>query len=229
MSDPFLPGNPPIPLILRRSAQARRISLRISQLDGRVTLTMPKSLKEAEGLAFAREKESWIRRHLEARGADVAIGIGAQFPLGGKMVRIEPGQGRRIQLGKETVLVPGREDRVPARLAAHLKELARDRLSGACDDYAAILGKPYTKLTLRDTRSRWGSCTADGGLMFSWRLILTPPEVLDYVAAHEVAHLAQMNHSAAFWAEVERIYGPYKEARAWLRTHGSDLHRYRFA
>ena len=117
MSDPFLPGNPPIPLILRRSAQARRISLRISQLDGRVTLTMPKSLKEAEGLAFAREKESWIRRHLEARGADVAIGIGAQFPLGGKMVRIEPGQGRRIQLGKETVLVPGREDRVPARYA----------------------------------------------------------------------------------------------------------------
>ena len=78
MSDPFLPGNPPIPLILRRSAQARRISLRISQLDGRVTLTMPKRLKEAEGLAFAREKESWIRRHLEARGADVAIGIGAQ-------------------------------------------------------------------------------------------------------------------------------------------------------
>ena len=229
MPDPFLPGDPPIPLILRRSAQARRISLRISQLDGRVTLTMPKRLKEAEGLAFAREKESWIRKHLEARGADVAIGIGAQFPLGGKMVRVEVGQGRRIQLGTETVRVPGREDRVPARLAAHLKELARDRLSGACDDYAAILGKPYTKLTLRDTRSRWGACTADGGLMFSWRLILTPPEVLDYVAAHEVAHLAQMNHSPAFWAEVERIYGPYKDARAWLRTHGSDLHRYRFA
>ena len=229
MPDPFLPGDPPIPLILRRSAQARRISLRISQLDGRVTLTMPKRLKEAEGLAFAREKESWIRKHLEARGADVAIGIGAQFPLGGKMVRVEVGQGRRIQLGTETVRVPGREDRVPARLAAHLKELARDRLSGACDDYAAILGKPYTKLTLRDTRSRWGSCTADGGLMFSWRLILNPPEVLDYVAAHEVAHLAQMNHSPAFWAEVERIYGPYKDARAWLRTHGSDLHRYRFA
>jgi predicted metal-dependent hydrolase len=65
--------------------------------------------------------------------------------------------------------------------------------------------------------------------MFSWRLILTPPEVLDYVAAHEVAHLAQMNHSPAFWAEVERIYGPYKEARGWLRKNGSDLHRYRFS
>ena len=85
MPDPVLPGNPPIPLILRRSARARRISLRISQLDGRVTLTMPKRLKEAEGIAFAREKEAWIRQHLEARGADVLVGIGAEFPLGGRV------------------------------------------------------------------------------------------------------------------------------------------------
>ena len=229
MTDPVLPGNPPIPLILRRSTRARRISLRISQLDGRVTLTMPKRLKEAEGVAFAREKEEWIRKHLDARGADVAVGLGASFPLGGRMITVVPGTGRRVVLGGDTVAVPGQPDRVPARLAAHLKELARDRLAGACDDYAAVLGKPYARITLRDTRSRWGSCTSDGGLMFSWRLILTPPEVLDYVAAHEVAHLAQMNHSPAFWAEVERIYGPYDDARGWLRKHGSDLHRYRFS
>jgi predicted metal-dependent hydrolase len=228
MPDPVLPGNPPIPLILRRSARARRISLRISQLDGRVTLTMPKRLKESEGIAFAREKEEWIRQHLDARDADVPVGIGAEFPLGGRMVRVVVGQGRRVLLGVDTIAVPGRADRVPARLAAHLKELARDRLAGACDDYAAVLGRPYTKLTLRDTRSRWGSCTLDGGLMFSWRLILTPPEVLDYVAAHEVVHLAQMNHSPAFWAEVARIYGPYQDARGWLRKNGSDLHRFRF-
>lgn len=229
MTDPVLPGNPPIPLILRRSSRARRISLRISQLDGRVTLTMPKRLKEAEALGFAREKETWIRQHLEARGADVPVSLGAAFPLGGRMVTVVQGAGRRVVLGGDTIAVPGTPDRVPARLAAHLKELARDRLAGACDDYAAALGKSYAKLTLRDTRSRWGSCTSDGGLMFSWRLILTPPEVLDYVAAHEVAHLAQMNHSPAFWAEVERIYGPYGDARSWLRKHGSDLHRYRFS
>ena len=95
-------------------------------------------------------------------------------------------------------------------------------------DYAARLGKGYTRLTLRDTRSRWGSCTSDGGLMFSWRLIMAPPSVLDYVAAHEVAHLAQMNHSPAFWAEVTRIYGDFDPPRQWLRTHGADLHRYQF-
>lgn len=228
MSDPTLPGDPPIPLILRRSTRARRISLRISQLDGRVTLTMPARLAEREALAFARSKEDWIRKHLDARGLDVKVGLGAQLPVGGQLLTVMQGGGRSVQIGQDRVAVPGPVDRVPKRLAAYLREVARDRLAGACDDYAARLGKPYSRLTMRDTRSRWGSCTSDGGLMFSWRLIMTPPEVLDYVAAHEVAHLAQMNHSPAFWAEVERIYGDYKPPRRWLKKHGSDLHRYQF-
>lgn len=228
MSDPHLPGDPPIPLILRRSAQAKRISLRISQLDGRVTLTMPKRLAECEALDFARSKEAWIRKHLEARCVDTAVGIGSEIPLGGKMYRVIAGTGRRVQITSEGIFVPGPEERVGKRLGAHLKEIARDRLAGASDDYAARLGRSYNRLSLRDTRSRWGSCTSDGGLMYSWRLIMAPPEVLDYVAAHEVAHLAQMNHSQAFWDEVTRIYGDYAAARGWLRKHGSTLHRYKF-
>lgn len=228
MKDPVLPGNPPIPLILRRSARARRISLRISQLDGRVTLTMPKRLAEREALAFAETKQDWIRQHLAARGEDVIVAPGAELPVGGKVLRVRGGQGRGVRIGPEEILVPGPEESTGKRLAAHLREVARDRLAGACDDYAALLGRPYARITLRDTRSRWGSCTSDGGLMFSWRLIMTPPEVLDYVAAHEVAHLAQMNHSPAFWAEVTRIYGDYQAPRQWLRDHGGGLHRYRF-
>ena len=228
MSDPHLPGDPPIPLILRRSAQAKRISLRISQLDGRVTLTMPKRLAEREALDFARSKEAWIRKHLEARGCDVPVGIGSLLPLGGQMVEVQAGQGRRVEITQDAILVPGAPERIGKRLAAHLKELARDRLAGASDDYAARLGRSYARLTLRDTRSRWGSCTSDGGLMYSWRLIMAPPQVLDYVAAHEVAHLAQMNHSPAFWAEVTRIYGDYAAPRKWLRSHGNTLHRYKF-
>ncbi|MEX3316460.1 M48 family metallopeptidase [Sulfitobacter sp. PS-8MA] len=228
MKDPVLPGNPPIPLTLRRSARARRISLRISQLDGRVTLTLPKRLPEREALAFAETKQDWIRKHLAARGADVIVGPGAELPLAGKMLRVTAGPGRGVRIGAAEIAVPGPEESIGKRLAAHLREMARDRLAGACDGYAARLGRPYHRLTLRDTRSRWGSCTSDGGLMFSWRLIMTPPEVLDYVAAHEVAHLAQMNHSPAFWAEVTRIYGDYGPARQWLRDHGGGLHRYRF-
>jgi predicted metal-dependent hydrolase len=228
LSDCFLSGDPPIPLTLRRSARAKRISLRISQLDGRVTLTMPRRVAEREAIAFARTKEPWIRGHLEARGADVTVGLGAQVPVGGQLLRVVPGSGRAIQLGVDEIAVPGAADRVGRKLGAYLREVARDRLASACDDYAARLGKPYMRITMRDTRSRWGSCTSDGALMFSWRLIMTPPEVLDYVAAHEVAHLAEMNHSPAFWAGVERIYGPYKDARAWLRKNGNELHRYRF-
>lgn len=228
MSDIFLPGTPPIPLVLRRSARARRITLRISQLDGRVTLTIPKRLAEHEAMAFAQSKEIWIRQHLEARGEDIAVGLGVALPVGGQMVQVVAGTGKSVQIGADEIAVPGAADRVGARLGAYLKQVARDRLAGACDDYAARLGRRYSRITMRDTRSRWGSCTSDGGLMFSWRLIMAPPEVLDYVAAHEVAHLAEMNHSPAFWAGVERIYGPYKAPRGWLRTEGNQLHRYKF-
>lgn len=228
MPDHVLPGDPPIPLILRRSARAKRISLRISQLDGRVTLTLPKRLAEREALAFAQQKEAWIRTHLEARAEDVEVAHGARVPIGGKMLQVVPGAGRKVEIAAHHVAVPGAPERVGKRLGAWLKEMARDRLAGACDDYAAVLGRPYARITLRDTRSRWGSCTSDAGLMFSWRLIMAPPEVLDYVAAHEVAHLAQMNHSPAFWAEVTRLYGDYDSPRRWLRQEGNALHRYKF-
>ena len=228
MSDLTLHGSPPISVVLRRSARARNISLRISQLDGRVTLTLPNRLPEREAVKFAHEKESWIRKHLAARSEDIQVTHGAQVPVGGALLTIVPGRGRRVEMGAAEIAVPGAADRVGPRLAAHLREVARDRLADASDNYAARLGRPFKKITMRDTRSRWGSCTADGALMYSWRLIMAPPEVLDYVAAHEVAHLAEMNHSPAFWAEVTRIYGPYKEARGWLRKNGAELHRYRF-
>ncbi len=223
-----LPGNPPIAVTLRRSAQARRLSLRLSQLDGRVTLTLPRRLPEAEAIGFLREKEGWLRGHLEQRGADVWIAAGARLPIGGELRRIVPGQGRSLRLGDGVIEVPGPEERFAARLLGWLKAEARNRLAEASDRHSAALGLPYSRLTLRDTRSRWGSCTADGGLMYSWRLVMAPPEVLDYVAAHEVAHLAQMNHSPAFWAVVEQLYGDWRPARRWLQVEGASLHRYRF-
>lgn len=226
MGEHALPGRPPVPLTLRKSTRARRISLRISQLDGRVTLTFPHGVPEAEALSFARSKEEWIRQHLAGQPDLEEVQVGGNIPIEGVDRRIVATTGRRVLLGRDTVAVPkGAEGR---RLARFLKELARDRLSGACDDYAAILGRSYNTLSLRDTRSRWGSCSSHGGLMFSWRLILAPPDVLHYVAAHEVAHLVEMNHSPAFWAQVERVFGSYDAPRRWLRENGATLHRYRF-
>ena len=224
----ILPGKPPVEVILKRSARARRISLRVSSVDGRVTLTLPDHVSEREGLAFADEKAGWLRGHLAARTPEVAVGFGVALPVAGRLREVVPGTGRGVRLDEDALRVPGAPDRVGARVQAFLKTLARDRLAAASDRYAARLGQAYGRLTLRDTRSRWGSCTADGGLMYSWRLIMAPETVLDYVAAHEVAHLAEMNHSPAYWKVVARIHGPHEAQRSWLRREGSDLHRYRF-
>ncbi|SNS60764.1 hypothetical protein SAMN05421763_102414 [[Luteovulum] sphaeroides subsp. megalophilum] len=225
---PVLPGSPPVEITLRRSAQARRFSLRVSRLDGRVTLTLPLRAREAEALAFVRDQEGWIRRALSDVPESASVGLGSVLPLEGRPLTVRPGSGRSVRVTDDSLLVPGDPASVPLRLATFLKAMARERLAAACDRHARSLGRPYARLTLRDTRSRWGSCTQDGCLMFSWRLILAPPPILDYVAAHEVAHLAQMNHSPAFWAEVARLDPDYALHRAWLRRQGQALHGFRF-
>ncbi|TCP62218.1 hypothetical protein EV663_10262 [Rhodovulum bhavnagarense] len=223
-----LPGTPPLEVILRRSARARRYSLRISQLDGRVTLTLPSSAPLAEGLAFLREKENWIRGHLAARPDELRVRLGGEVPYRGRALPVVPGRGRRVQLTEIGLAVPGPDAHAGPQVMAFLKTRARADLAAAADGYAAALGRGYGRLTLRDTRSRWGSCSSRGDLMFSWRLIMAPPQVLDYVAAHEVAHLAEMNHSAAFWAVLGRLMPDYEAPRAWLRANGASLHRVRF-
>ncbi|RKF12915.1 M48 family peptidase [Roseovarius spongiae] len=228
MGQHILPGNPPIPLVLRRSARARRISLRVSALDGRVTLTLPRGLPEREALDFARSKQGWLESQLERQEPEVVVSLGAQLPVEGRMLTLAPGNGRRVLAEGSRLLVPGNAEAAGARVRAWLRTLARERLAEASDRHADALGRDYDRITLRDTRSRWGSCTADGGLMYSWRLILAPPEVLDYVAAHEVAHLRHMDHSPAFWGAVERLMPGYAEPRKWLRVNGAGLHRYRF-
>lgn len=227
---PVLPGPPPIEITLRRSARARRFSLRVSQRDGGVTLSLPLRAREAEAMAFARAQEGWLRGALARRPAPECVGLGGMLPLEGRLVRLEPAAGgaRRIELRDEHLLVPGAPGQAGARVAAFLKVMARERLSQASDHYAGQIGRRIVRISLRDTRSRWGSCTAEGALMYSWRLIMAPPTVLRYVAAHEVAHLAEMNHGPAFWALVTRLYPGWQAERAWLRQHGAALQRLRF-
>ncbi len=225
---PHLPGLPGVEITLRRSARARRVSLRVSRLDGQVTLTLPPRMREAEAMAFLRGQEGWLRRALAARPALQAVTIGTALPVEGRVLTLIPGPGRAVRPEGDALLIPGDPARAGARTGAWLKALARERLAAASDRHAAALGRPYATLALRDTRSRWGSCTTAGGLMYSWRLVMAPPEVLDYVAAHEVAHLAEMNHSPAFWAVVARLYPAHAAARRWLKAEGAALHAFRF-
>ena len=222
-----LAGNPPIAVVLRRSARARRLSLRVSRLDGRVSLTLPSWTPEHEGIAFLQSKEDWLRAQLGQIAAAEPVREGASIMFAGSDLPIVASRRRGARL-LEGALEICRDRPVGAQLRAFFKTEARNALVPASDRYAAQIGRRYRRITLRDTRSRWGSCTADGALMYSWRLIMAPAEVLDYVAAHEVAHLAEMNHSTAFWRVVEDICPLYHTHRKWLRQNGDLLHRYTF-
>lgn len=223
-----LPGPPPVLITLRRSARARRFSLRVSQHDGRVTLSLPIRAREAEAMAFAHAQEGWIRTALSRMPALEGVGLGATIPVEGRMVMLQPGSGRRLLIEGDALLVPGDPMQAGPRVAAFLKVMARERLSAASDHYASQLGRKVARITLRDTRSRWGSCTSGGALMYSWRLIMAPPRVLAYVAAHEVAHMVEMNHAPAFWAVVEGLFPRWQPERAWLRSHGGTIQGLRF-
>ena len=223
----FLSDYPTIGATLRRSRQAKRLSLRISSLDGRITITGPHFIPESTFQDFLDSKADWIlanHKHIER----IVIEDGASVPVLGKPHMIKCTNMRKISLVDDQILVPRRSSSIGAQVKGFLKSLARDHLAQASDHYAQRLGHSYQGLRLRDTRSRWGSCSSDGHLMYSWRLVMAPRDVLNYVAAHEVAHLVEMNHSKSFWSVVHDIYGDYEQPRDWLRTSGNQLHRYNF-
>ncbi|MDJ0827026.1 MAG: SprT family zinc-dependent metalloprotease [Rhodobacter sp.] len=228
MGRAVLSGNPPVEITLRPTARARRVSLRVSALDGRVTLSLPKGMNPDEAMAFAQEKSDWIRRHLAGRQDPVRPAIGGTVLLRGQEVTISAGAVDRAIVRDGAMLVPAAPDLVAARIKAFLRLEARASLTEAAERHAKVLGRTVGKITLRDTRSRWGSCNQRGDLMFSWRLVMAPPELLDYVAAHEVGHMVEMNHSPAYWRVVEELCPDYRARRRWLRENGTTLHRYRF-
>jgi len=223
----FLSDYPTIGATLRRSRQAKRLSLRISSLDGRITITGPHFVPESTFQDFLDSKAEWIlsnHKHIER----IIVVDGASVPVLGKPHEIRTTNMHKISFVDDQILVPRRGSSIGAKVKGYLKSLARDHLAQASDHYAQRLGYSYQGLRLRDTRSRWGSCSSGGHLMYSWRLVMAPRDVLNYVAAHEVAHLVEKNHSKSFWSVVHDIYGDYEQPRYWLRTSGNQLHRYDF-
>ena len=221
-------GNPPITVALRKSARAKRLSLRVSQLDGKVSLTLPTRASEKEAMQFLYARESWLRGHLSDVAPPQLVIEGQHIPFQGQTLLLRRGDVRRVSLGDDALILPRGTAPVGPKVQAFLKHHARDVLADRSDCYADALGVRYARISLRDTRSRWGSCSSHGVLMYSWRLIMAPPNVLDYVAAHEVAHLKEMNHSQAFWDVVGSLMPDFETHRAWLRVHGASLHRLQF-
>lgn len=227
MAESLTIGTPPITVELRRNARAKRMTLRVSAADGVVRLSLPKrgSLKAAK--RFLLDQEGWLRGHISNTPERVTIAEGLTISLHGESFLLQTHSKSRVTLAPDTLFLP--ESRPMGKaLERFIKTRARDVITKLAEADSTTLGKPFSKISLRDPRSRWGSCSTDGNLMFSWRLMLAPPEVLRYVVAHEVAHLREMNHSKAFWAEVAGLMPDYTPPRRWLQQNGTSLHRFDF-
>jgi predicted metal-dependent hydrolase len=218
---------------LRRHRRARRYTLRIHPTDREAILTMPPRGTIAEAKEFANMHGGWIAARLGRLPKAAPFQPGTVIPLRGVPHRIVHRSGARGTVWTETrdsgekiICVAGDVEFTDRRVHDFLKREARKDLQKAAQLYADALGVRVKRVSIRDQSSRWGSCTSAGSLSFSWRLVLAPPHVLDYLAAHEVAHLVEMNHSPRFWRVVDRVCDHVERAKRWLDTHGNDLHRY---
>ena len=214
---------------VRLNPRARRIVMRVNPLTGGVVVTAPSRAGTAAALAFVRGETQWIARQLRHMPKPVPLLPGAMVPFLGVAHPIRHSQARGpapVWREDGALLVGGRVEHSPRRLIEFFKREARALLSARAFEYAARLGVKPGRVTVRDTKSRWGSCAQNGSLSFSWRLILAPEFVRDYVVAHEVAHLKEMNHSPRFWAHVKILSPDMARARQWLRDYGRTLLRY---
>jgi predicted metal-dependent hydrolase len=214
---------------IRVSPRARRIALRIDAAERKVELVLPPGVPASHGLRFLATKRGWIAARLAALPQPVRFADGAIVPVLGIAHRIR----REDDPAAPPVAISDGEIRVrcdPAhlerRVRDHLVAMARAEFAERARPLAARIGRKLTRVVVRDTKSRWGSCSGRGNLSFSWRLIFAPEPVLDYVVAHEVAHLAEMNHGPRFWRLVESLSPDTAAARAWLKRHRSRLFSY---
>lgn len=218
----------PVSVTVRRSTRARRMTLRVEAAEDGVVLVLPYGTSLAEGLDFISEHAVWIRNRLLRLPPRVRFTDGAVIPLLGvdHRVRHRPDTHGGVRIEGGEIHVTGHAEHLPRRLEDWLRAEARRELTARSRNKAARIGRRVRHVTVRDTRSRWGSCAASGNLSYSWRLILAPERVLDYVVAHEVAHLAEMNHGPRFRALLETLVDDIAGPRTWLRRHGPRLHRY---
>jgi len=217
---------------IKRHANARRYTLRVRETSRDVVLTMPPrgSLRQAK--AFAEKHVEWISARLKRLPGPIPFRHNAVVPLRGVPHRIVHRTGSRGTVwiesarGEMLLCVAGKPEHVARRVRDFLKREAERDLVAASRKYAEMLDVSIRSISIRDTASRWGSCSYQGALSYSWRLVLAPPFVLDYLAAHELAHRLELNHSKRYWKIVDRIFPNRARAETWLRANGASLHRY---
>ena len=215
-------------LRLSVNPRARRLSVRIDARAGEAVVIAPTERGLTQAVAFARTKGVWIAERLAVQPKGRPLEPGQVISLRGRPVRLEatPGAGAARLVEEGTVIRSGGEGEAYARRVENLlKREARQTLEERTEHHLRALGQRPVKVSIADTKSRWGSCSPHNRtIRYSWRVIMAPPPVIDYLAAHEVAHLVHADHSPAYWSVVERLIGDHKPYRKWLRDYGGALH-----
>ena len=212
---------------VRRSALARSMSLRVDAVRG-IVLVLPPRARQADALRFLYSHTDWLSERLQKLPQALALCDGARVPLLGRdhLIRHHPEARRGVWVEQDEIHVSGQADHVGRRVGDFLKAEAKRRMNAKVHDLAARIDRKPSRITVKDTVSRWGSCSAQGAIALSWRLVMAPEAVMEYVVGHEVAHLAELNHSPAFWAIVAGLGVDHHGGRRWLKAHGAHLHRY---
>jgi predicted metal-dependent hydrolase len=217
-----------MPVLVSRNPRAKNMTLRLEPSEDTLKLVLPYGVAVAEGMRFVHQREGWIKARLAQMPPRVPFAPGAMLPLLGhaRIVQHEPKARRGVWEEADVIFVSGEAEHLPRRLRDWLKEKARREIVKRAEAKAEQVRKRINRISLRDPKGRWGSCSPDANLSFSWRLIFAPKDVLDYVVAHEVAHLVELNHSVRFWRLVQKLTHDAPRSRAWLKRHGNALLRY---
>ena len=218
----------PVPLDVQWNARARKLTITVDHTQRQVRLVLPRRVSLKEGIAFCRKNGDWIQNRLAALPSRVPFAHGSLLPLLGEAHRIHhvPDARRGVWREEGAVWVSGQAEFLERRVTAFLRDLADKTIGPMVRAKAQVIERPVGRVTLRESRTRWGSCSPSGDLSICWRLIFAPAQVLDYVVAHEVAHLVHLNHSERFWKLCAQLTPEVQAPRRWLMRHGQQLWRY---
>ena len=224
-------GERPAPLVVRVNRRAKHLILKVDPYAGEILVTAPTKRTVGEAIAFAKERAGWIESQLDDALRTRPFTENMVIPFLGQphVIRRSGGPRAPVRIILDptvSIHVGGDEAHLNRRLTDWMKREARTALTERVDRFCTILDKKRRVIRIRDTRTRWGSCSSDGALSFSWRLIMAPPEILNYVAAHECVHLIHMNHSPAFWRRVASLGVDPRAAENWFNKNGAALFSY---
>ncbi len=212
-----------------RSKRATRLALRADASAGVVRLVMPEDMPEHQAYKFAAEHIDWIKARVKDFARKTPFADGAVIPVMGQdytLTIVGTTGATLITLEEGWLTVATKRADPSTNIRRFLTQKLEERIVKLAQEKAKIIGKKIGRIGFRDTATRWGSCSSDGNLMFSWRLVFAPDNVIDYVVAHEIAHLRHMDHSQRFWALCEKLSADYENGKTWLRRNGSSLLRY---